>query len=351
MKIAIINDTHFGARSDSQLFSDYFFKFFEETFFPYCIENGIDTILHLGDFVDRRKFINFNTLNQIRTRFLDKLDEYDMEVHCILGNHDTFYKNTNDLNSLREMFYNYPRFHVYETPRSIELGGCDFGLVPWINDENKTDSLEFIKNCKSSILCGHFELNGYQVIRGVNEQHGLDIDDILARYEMVLSGHFHCKQSKNNVHYLGTQYQITFGDLNEDKGFHIFDTSQRELQFIPNPSKMFYSYTWNDNDEEYIDKLMNMDCTHLEKSYIKLYVENKSDPVRFEQFLDMLYDHEVSNITIVDVTESLDWETEDVDMGQDTITLIHESIDELEIDNKEDVKRLIRDLYTESLSL
>ena len=66
MKIAILNDSHFGARGDNQLFLDYFLDFFENQFFPYIKENNITEVLHLGDLMDRRKFVNFNTLTTVR---------------------------------------------------------------------------------------------------------------------------------------------------------------------------------------------------------------------------------------------------------------------------------------------
>ena len=71
MKIAIINDTHFGARNDSPLFLEYFMSFFEKQFFPYCKEHGITKVLHLGDLMDRRKYVNFNTLAEVRKRFVE----------------------------------------------------------------------------------------------------------------------------------------------------------------------------------------------------------------------------------------------------------------------------------------
>ena len=61
MKIALLNDTHFGARNDSPAFLDYFMRFYNEIFFPYLKDNNIKTLIHLGDVVDRRKFINFKT--------------------------------------------------------------------------------------------------------------------------------------------------------------------------------------------------------------------------------------------------------------------------------------------------
>ena len=65
MKIAIIGDTHFGARNDSHVFLEYFMKFFGEVFFPYIETHNINTIIHLGDFLDRRKFVNFQTIQNI----------------------------------------------------------------------------------------------------------------------------------------------------------------------------------------------------------------------------------------------------------------------------------------------
>ena len=73
MKIALLTDTHFGARNDSPAFSKYFFKFYDEVFFPYLKENNITTLIHLGDIVDRRKFINFKTSHDFRKNFMMRL--------------------------------------------------------------------------------------------------------------------------------------------------------------------------------------------------------------------------------------------------------------------------------------
>tara|TARA_B100000131_G_C17888397_1_gene521280 strand:- start:165 stop:749 length:585 start_codon:yes stop_codon:yes gene_type:complete len=194
-------------------------------------------------------------------------------------------------------------------------------------------------------------MNGYQVLRGVSHQNGGLDDSLFKRYEMVLSGHFHCKQTKNNVHYLGTQYQITFGDINEDKGFHVFDTENRNLTFIQNPYRMFYQYVWNDNDITKTEELLHMDCEHLEHAFVKVYIETKNKPYMFEKFLDRLYNNSVSNVTLIDVTEANDLEEEEIDVGQDTLSLIYETIDEMDVDDRDKLKGLIRELYMESLSL
>ena len=103
MKIALLNDTHFGVRNDSPAFIKYQNRFYDELFFPYIIENKIDTLIHLGDVVDRRKFINHNTAHNFKKVFWDKLDELNIKTYVIIGNHDTYYKNTNEVNALQNL--------------------------------------------------------------------------------------------------------------------------------------------------------------------------------------------------------------------------------------------------------
>ena len=72
MKVALVTDTHFGARSDNLAFDSYFEQFYTDFFFPTLEEKGIKTICHLGDIFDRRKYINFNTLRSCKRYFFDK---------------------------------------------------------------------------------------------------------------------------------------------------------------------------------------------------------------------------------------------------------------------------------------
>lgn len=348
MKIAIINDTHFGARGDSQIFFDYFMRFFDDVFFPYLEEHNIDTIIHAGDLMDRRKFINFNILNQVRTRFMDKLKSKNIKMHCILGNHDVYYRNTNEINSIRELFSN--DLTLYEKPEVVNFDGLDIALLPWVNKTNKDQCVEFIKTASAPILIGHLELNGYQVMRGVDFQGGMDKDPF-DRYEKVLSGHFHCRQEKENVYYMGTQYQITFSDLHEKKGFHVLDTESRDVEFIENPHMMFYCLTYNDSSGP-LD-LDSLNFSNMKNAFVKIYIEHKKHPYSFDRYMDKLYEAGVSKITTVDDANNSSWQQEEiVDLAQDTVTLINNEVDQLEeVKDKSKLKKLIKDLYMESLSL
>lgn len=345
MKIAIINDTHFGARNDSPLFLDYFMRFFNDQFFPYCKEHKIDTVLHLGDLLDRRKFVNFNTLSIVRTQFIEWFENNNVRLHCILGNHDTFFKNTNEVNSIKELFCTkYKSITLHEKPTILDFDGVKIAMVPWINKENEQEFHTFIKNCSTSIICGHFELNGYEVIHGVNFEGGMD-DSILSCYEMVISGHFHGKTSKKNVHYLGTQYQITFSDARQVKGFHVFDTDTRELEFIENPERMYHVIMYNDATD-----VISTKFDLYKNTYVKIIVVKKTKPVVFDEYIDKMVQAGVININIIE--DQIETSEQVIDMAQDTITIINDEIDKLEIsEDKDKLKMLIHELYMESISI
>ena len=123
MKIALITDTHFGARNDSLLFNDFFKKFYEDIFFPTLKERNIKKIIHLGDVVDRRKFINFKTLNSMKEILFTPLEEMGCDMEIIVGNHDIYYKNTLAVNSMHELTKGMSRITVYNKPTEVSLDG------------------------------------------------------------------------------------------------------------------------------------------------------------------------------------------------------------------------------------
>ena len=121
MKVAIITDQHFGARNDSIQFLDYYEKFYTETFFPKLLEQNIRTVLILGDTFDRRKYINFYTFKKAKEMFFNRLFVAGIQVYMLAGNHDTYFKNTNEVNSINLLLQEYTNIEVIDTPQIIHL--------------------------------------------------------------------------------------------------------------------------------------------------------------------------------------------------------------------------------------
>ena len=343
----------FGIRNDSPIFLNYSLNYFENVFFPYLIENNIKHVIHMGDLLDRRKYVNFNTLAQVRTKFMNKFDEYGITLHITLGNHDVFFKNSNEINSIKELFsYGYSNIKIYENPTDIVFDDMCIGIVPWITAANFDECVQFIQNNSCSILCGHFEINGFEVMAGIRHEGGVD-GFIFTNYDKVFSGHFHLKQTHKNIHYLGTQYQLSFADVGSKKGFHIFDTSTREVQFIENKKNLFYTLRYDDTSESFVKALSKAKYEKYADSYIKIVVINKKNSNLLDNMVDSLNSVGVLGIQVVEDTSiSSKLDDLEVDVSEDTITIIAKEIDGMQdIEDKNKLKLIIKDLYMESLSI
>ena len=146
MKIALITDQHFGGKSDSQSFNEYIEKFYTNQFFPYLKENNITTVIDLGDTFDRRKYVNFAILDRVREYYFDVMRENHIQLHSIVGNHSTYYRNTNSVNSSYLLYGHYDNIEVYPEATTISLDGTIIDLIPWINSENYESTMYFIKH-------------------------------------------------------------------------------------------------------------------------------------------------------------------------------------------------------------
>ena len=345
-KIALVTDTHFGARSDSIPFDNFFRRFYDETFFPEIDKRGIKTILHLGDCFDRRKYINFNTLSSCRNYFFDEIKKRNIELHMIVGNHDTFFKNTNDVNSPRLLLKDY-EFNVIDTPSKLEFDdGSKIFMMPWICTDNYNQSMEAIKTTDAQVLFGHFEIAGFQMYKGHENDEGFD-PKIFEKFDLVCSGHFHHRSSNGNINYLGNPYELTWADFEDPRGFHIFDTSERSLEFIQNPFTIFSKVYY---DDEKVDP-STVDISQYANQHIKLIVVNKKDYYKFDQFIERLYKVNPLELKIIEDLSEFEADAmgdQEVDL-EDTVTLLSQYVDSLETEaDKDRIKTLMKTLYVEA---
>ena len=344
MKSVILNDTHFGYKADSPIVLEYFLSFFEQQLFPYIKENNIKTIFHLGDVFDRRKYVNFKTLNQVRTRFLEPLRDMGVKCIAICGNHDTYYKNNNRVNSLDELVSQYANWEIYSEPTEINTTAGCVALLPWINPENEEQAAKFLNETTCSVLLGHLELFGFQSIRGIFIEQGHDPKHF-DKFDYVLTGHYHVKSSRDNIHYLGTQYQMAFSDVWEPKGFHVFDFSSRELVFVENPRKLFYTFDYNEDEPQKLDYELFKD------TYVKIFVKKRTKAAPFEKYMDKFYEAGVAELAVTEEV-SANPELVAVDVHKDTLQLLHEelgTINDKSID-KQFLAKIIDEAYNSALS-
>jgi predicted phosphodiesterase len=343
MKVAIITDTHFCARKSSRLFQDYFELFYKNVFFPTLEQYGITTVIHMGDAFDSRKSIDFVGLDWTRRVVLDPLLKYD--VHMITGNHDCYFKNSNKVNSPELLLSEYTNIKTYSEPTEIKVDNLNILLLPWINSENQEKSLQLIKKTKSKIAMGHLEMQGFRVNKNLVMEHGLEAD-IFSNFTKVFSGHYHTRSNNGTVFYLGNPYEIYWNDVNDTRGFTIFDTETLEHFPVDNPYRMFYNIYYEDTPHQ------TFDTRDYENKILRVIVRKKSNQKQFEKFVDKLYTANVAELKIVENFQIQESEEFEAFESEDTFSILQRYVEESEcVLDKTTITNILGEVYKEALEM
>lgn len=353
MKIAIVTDMHIGVRGDSQVFLDHQERFFSNVFFPYLDENDIKVVFDLGDTFDRRKFINYNSLKRGKEFFFDELAKRNIEYHALVGNHTTYYTNTNDVNSMNLLLQEYDNFTLYQHDAvELQMGSTKFLMTPWITKSNFDSVISKIENTDAQVLMGHLEVKGFEMMKGTVCTHGLDMN-VFKSFENVFSGHFHHPSKYSNIEYLGAPYEMTWSDYQGKRGFHVFDTETKDLTRIQNPYRIFHKIDYDDEDMS-IDDINSLDTSMLKDAYIKVIVKNRTNAYIYDLFMNKLAESGATDIKSIDDSMNLEnvGAEEILDETKDTKEILHQYIDSLDTNvDKQKVKTLVNELYIEALNL
>ena len=344
MTIALITDQHLDGRKNSQIFWDYFLKFYENVFFPTLEKYNVKTVIDLGDTFDNRKGIDLGAWYRIKKNYYDRLAAMGITVHMIVGNHTAYYKNTNRINTPELLLEQYDNVKIYSEVEDIIVEGRKITMLPWINTENQEQVSKHLNETTSEVVMGHLEISGFQAIPGHVFEGGFS-PDFFSKFKKVFSGHFHHKSERGNIKYLGNPYELFWNDYKAERGFHLFDPKSLKLAHIKNPYRIFRKLFYNDSQVDYT----NFDATEYKDSYIKLIVEERTDNYLFEQVIEKLYDIGIHDLKIIeDQSVIFDEESESLE-GEDTLTILNRYIEETEIAlDKADLKNILKSIYVEA---
>lgn len=345
--VAILTDTHYGARKGAQYLHDFFEKFYSEVFFPTLKERGVDTILHLGDAFDSRKSIEYNSLQWAERVVFEPMKDYN--VHMVVGNHDCYYKSTNKTNSPDLLLKNYPNIQTYSSPTEIEVNGDKILMLPWICDENLQETTDMVASTQAKFAMGHLELSGFYAYRGhkFEDGKGLVGPDLFSKFDKVLSGHFHTRSDNEQIYYIGNPYEMFWNDVNDPRGFVLFDTETGEIEYVNNPNTLFSVVYYEDT------KHQTFNATQYKGKIVKVIVRKKTKQKDFDKFLDKLFNVGLIDLKVVEnfnVQESEEFDISDVE--ENTLSILSRYVDEAEFEEssleKDAIKNLIADIYREA---
>lgn len=349
MKIALLTDTHWGVRGDNVKFLEYFKRYYTNFFFPELEKRKIKQIIHLGDLMDRRKYVNIYTAHCVKKFFFDQIHARAMYADFILGNHDTYLKNTNVVNSFN--IVSPGGLASYEKTAEREYDGCKILFVPWICDENREHTFEMVKKTDALYCFGHFEFGGFQMYKGLPSHGGMD-RSAFNKFDLVCSGHYHHRSKDGNVQYLGAAMEYTWSDYDDPRGFAIFDTNTGELEFVDSPVKIFEKTFYDDVTNQ---KMLETDFTRFKDKIVKVVVKNKMNPYVFDSFIEKIEEQGVIEMQVVEDHLNLDIQDDDsiIDEAESTIDIFTKFVDQTETGgiNKTKIKNLMVDLYNEAVTL
>jgi len=342
MKVCIISDQHFGARKSSKFLHDFFKKFYDTVFFPYLEEHNIKTVIDMGDTFDNRRSIDLWALEWAKENYYDRLQQLGVTVHTIVGNHTAYYKNTNSVNSVGLLLKEYNNIKIYSEVEEVKLDKLKVLFVPWINNENEENTRKVIQKSKSKVVMGHLELNGFRAHRGHVMEDGMNTD-MFSKFDLVYSGHYHTRSNDGKIFYLGNPYEMYWNDVNDIRGFHIFDTETLEHTPVNNPYKLFYNIYYEDTNYKLFD------AREYQSKIVKVIVKKKTKPKNFEKFIDKLYSAGIQELKIVENFEIQESEEFEVDETENTITILNRYIDEAEFNyDKTIIKGLLQKIYSQA---
>lgn len=352
MKYAILGDTHWGVRNDDPNFLKYFKSYYKEYFFPLLARHNINGIIHLGDVFDRRKYINFNTLAVFNEYFMEQIVYKDLCLHVIPGNHDIYFKNTNDVNALNTIYKGRWKHSVaiYEQPIEIFVTQNTKVLyVPWVTDDNRDEVLNKINNSDAKIMLCHMDMSGFVINAGKLSDKSSVPRTLLKKFDLVLSGHYHTKQQQDNIHYLGSPYELNWGDYNTNKGIHIVDFDQRTLEFIPNDHRLHHKIVYNNKYD------IKEDLSYVKNKFVKVYCKTKVDPIKFEMFLETLAQQGPFSVEVEDedvvISDEID-EKVFLENAGSTINMIKTFVNSVNISDEEKLEQInyLVDKYNEAIN-
>jgi len=356
-RIPVITDSHAGAKSDSIIIYNLQRKFYETVFWPAIdAEGGVKELIHCGDLLEKRRHINFTTLQFAKETFFEPAKKRGIKVHWIIGNHDSTMANTLELNGY-EAFKEYDNVIPYTTATEVTIENQKVLFMPWICDANFRDSFQKLVDFEGSMLAGHLELYGFEMHKGMPMQHGY-ITDPFKHVPLVLSGHYHHKSTNGNINYLGSPFELTWSDYDDKRGFHWWDPQKNTIELVENPHNLFYCFTYDDKgkDSSYVKTFLDaIKKNDLEQKIIKIIVKTKTNPVWYEAFSDAMLKLGAFDVMFIDDTA---WNTTvdessivDGEKSLDSLTMIKWYVKNTPFANdelKQSVHDLMEELYHEA---
>lgn len=341
MKFCILADLHIGVKKSSDAFLKSASVFFFSQLFPYLKEQGIKNIIVLGDVFDTRESVNVKALD-----FVYKFFSMPFNFTVISGNHDLYHNNTSSITSL-VMLHKFSNVELISGYKEIDVEGNKLLFVSWMPDEKELTKI--FDESEAKVCFGHFDISGFVYTGNKLNEKSIPIETF-SKFDKVFSGHFHTRDTKiintTEITYCGCPYELTRSDIGNKKGFHIFDSTTSNYEFIENQlSPKYIQVKYPDVVSESV----------ISNNFIDVFVDEKDleDDLKVKEYLKIFNSEICLQPPTVKIVKSEDYLTEELQLSDESksiIDLINEYVDvQKDLENKEELKELLNEIYEEVL--
>jgi len=339
-KVCCIADLHIGVHQNSIFWHETAIKW-AEWLSDDLNKKKIKDIFILGDLYHYRDEIAVNTIHVVN-QILNLWDEFNIVI--LVGNHDAFYKDRSDINSL-SILNGWKNIQIISEPATYTIYGKQCTFLPWGADVRDVE--------KSDVIFGHLEIESFKMNSHKHCDHGMKTSDLLAKADLIMTGHFHLrderKYDKKTILYVGNPFEMDFGDTGSVKGYYILDFNDLSYSFFENelsPKHKKLSLT----DLTTFKTLTAAEVrAAVGNNIIKLVVDKKITSDSIDLLLQKISAHKPFNLSVdyslyndaITVNEEQAYDLSGVDMSK----AIEEFVTLLDIEKKDDVSRYCTDLY------
>jgi len=340
-EIALISDIHFGCRGNSERYISTMVSFFKDTLFNVIKKRNITDLRILGDLFDNRNALNVRTINAVIDVFAFFEENLPhLKIKILMGNHDQYYHNRYDIISLN-ILRHFKNIEVIDKVVTDNINGKSILMVPWIVPETSIyqDYMGYVQSEKKfDLLLGHFEINGFEVTPGIIDTHGINLK-LFKNFKRVFSGHYHLRNTMEQISYLGCPYQLTWGDYGNVKGIHIYNVDSNETEFIENTdSPIFMKIYMADLAAGKKEVLQN-----ISGNFVKLIIDKKYNESSIQQVMALI---ESKGVTLTIDNQYVEQTEISTETGLTDLSKLHDPLSFLMeyvkiIDIPEDMKLLV----------
>lgn len=340
MKISLISDLHIGSHKNNVKFLENSIRYFNEEFIPELRKRNIKKVFILGDIFDNRQNMNIFVFREFLRKIFDKLKEF--ELHIIVGNHDIYFNTEIGANSL-EIFKDYDNVTIYEDIQKVKIDNREILILPWQTGEFD------ISDMKADICMGHLDITGFNMYKFKISESGCTPKTFYDNFKLTFSGHFHIRSEKTNgyskIIYLGSPYQLTRNDADEERGFTVLDLDTLEYEHINN--KKCIRFITVKYPQEVTKELIEGNCIDVEISFDQDYNQSRfQEYIKEIEKLNPLFQPQpkiINNFEVI--TDGKDINFSSISIESIITDFINESDN---ITNKEEIGKLFNEVYSET---